>query len=71
MHVIEKYLHENLLILVTQTKVNNLLICISIANVHFSVFLFSIDVLKLSKKCVGYFYTVHFFYHTAEYIFNL
>ena len=39
MHVIEKYLHENLLILVTQIKVNNLLICISIANVHFSVFL--------------------------------
>jgi hypothetical protein len=43
-------LHENLLILVTQNKVNNLSICISIANVHLSVYLFSIDVLKLCKK---------------------
>jgi len=33
-HLIEKYLHENSLILITETKVNNLSICISIANVH-------------------------------------
>jgi hypothetical protein len=58
MPLIEKYLHENLLILVTQTKVNNLSICISIANVHFDVYLFSIDVLKFFKKmCIGYFYS--------------
>jgi hypothetical protein len=45
--------------------------CISIANVVFSVYLFSIDVLKFSKKiCIGYFYTVNFLYHTAEYIFK-
>jgi homospermidine synthase len=64
--------HENVLILVTKAKVNKLSICISIANVNLSVYLFSIDVLKLSKKmCIGYFNTVHFFYHTAEYIFKL
>jgi hypothetical protein len=71
-HLIEKYLHENSLILITETKVNNLSICISIANVHISVYLFSIDVLKFSKKmCIGYFYTVNFLYHTTEYIFKL
>ena len=53
-HLIEKYLHENSLILVTETKVNNFSICISIANVHISVYLFSIDILKFSKKiCIG------------------
>jgi len=39
-HLIEIYLHENLLILVALTKVNNLSICISIANVHFSVHIY-------------------------------
>jgi len=33
--------HENLLILVTKTKVNNLSICISIGNVNFSVHVYS------------------------------
>jgi hypothetical protein len=50
---------ENVLILVTKAKVNKLSICISIANVNLSVYLFSIDVLKLSNKmCIGYFNTV-------------
>jgi hypothetical protein len=42
----KKYLHENWLILVIQTKVNNL----PIAIVHFSVYLFLIDILKFSKR---------------------
>jgi hypothetical protein len=33
------------LILVSQTKVNNWSVCFSIANVYFSVYLFSTDVL--------------------------
>ena len=45
-------MHEHLLILVTQTKVNNLSICTSIANVHLSVYLFSIYILQFSKRCV-------------------
>jgi hypothetical protein len=41
-HLNEKYVHENVLILVTKAKVNKLSICISIANVNLSVYLFSI-----------------------------
>ena len=71
-HLIEQYLHEHSLILVTQTKVNNWSVCFSIANVYFSVYLFSTDVLKCSKNmCIGYFCTINFFYHTAECIFKL
>jgi hypothetical protein len=60
------------LILVSQTKVNNWSVCFSIANVYFSVYLFSTDVLKCSKNmCIGYFCTINFFYHTAKCIFKL
>jgi len=42
---------------------NKMSICISIANVNFIIYLFSIDVLKFSTKmCIGYFNTVHFFF---------
>ena len=58
-HLIKKYfnLHENSLILVTETKVNNLSFCFLIANVHISLYLYSIDIQKFSKKIhTGYFY---------------
>jgi len=48
--------------------VNNL----SIAIVHFSVYLFSIDILKFSKRCVlNTFIVIFFIPYTAEYISNL
>ena len=57
---IKKYLHENWLILVIQTKVNNLYIAI----VHFSVYLFSIDILKFSKGIDVYWILLYSLFYT-------
>jgi hypothetical protein len=66
----KKYLHENWLILVIQTKVNNL----SIAIVHFSVYLFLIDILKFSKRIDVYWILLYSLFYNFNirftYIFN-
>ena len=51
----------------TQTKVNNL----SIAIVHFSLYLFSIDILKFSKRCVLNTYIQFIFYNILQNIFQI
>ena len=58
-HLIEKNIYMKM-ILVIQTKVNNLFIAI----VHFSVYLFLIDILKFSKRIDVYWILLYSLFYT-------